>query len=399
MPNPYAGNPAVFPVTFDVPDDSDPPNAALFNVAPEALGDRTAFLFNLAIPGPALSWFSLNTQSNKLIAAAWDPKGAQWWACSTTNTDTVATSVDEGKTWATPTPGSAVLSLASIAVDNAGHVVTTGTGSFGLQAYQFDGSAWHTELILSPGQCTLMEVAWESTQGLWLIFAWDNSGSPKIMHLFRSTDRVTWTDMTLPSAIQNSGGSATQPRIGVGGGNVVLAEFYGGVAYVASATAAAVAVWTIISPSPWTVSTITPTMSTPSVISDPVYVASQARWLVAIKGTNSSVPCTEIWKSDDGGIIWTQLKVLGGTNESVKIIQLATLDPLIVGLSSDGYIYYSVDYGVTWYVSRFVGTAAATARSIWPGDGGFLELDTGGSSDGVQASIRTGKANRIAVTT
>lgn len=44
MGSQYAGNPNFFPTDYTIPDDSDPPTAAAFNVALEALGDRTAYL-------------------------------------------------------------------------------------------------------------------------------------------------------------------------------------------------------------------------------------------------------------------------------------------------------------------------------------------------------------------
>lgn len=44
MVSPYAGDPTAFPVTFDILDDGDARNAATLDVAPEALGDRTAFV-------------------------------------------------------------------------------------------------------------------------------------------------------------------------------------------------------------------------------------------------------------------------------------------------------------------------------------------------------------------
>jgi hypothetical protein len=44
MSGAYAGNPANFPVDYTIPDDADPPTASAFNVASEALGDRTAYL-------------------------------------------------------------------------------------------------------------------------------------------------------------------------------------------------------------------------------------------------------------------------------------------------------------------------------------------------------------------
>ena len=47
---PYAGDPLAFPSDFSIPDDSDPPAAATFNVAYEALGDRTAHVYAAIVP-------------------------------------------------------------------------------------------------------------------------------------------------------------------------------------------------------------------------------------------------------------------------------------------------------------------------------------------------------------
>lgn len=44
MPTPYAGNPATFPASYNIPSDGDPADAASVNAAFEALGDRTAWL-------------------------------------------------------------------------------------------------------------------------------------------------------------------------------------------------------------------------------------------------------------------------------------------------------------------------------------------------------------------
>jgi photosystem II stability/assembly factor-like uncharacterized protein len=138
--------------------------------------------------------------------------------------------------------------------------------------------------------------------------------------------------------------------------------------------------------------TLTPTL-TCTQMSAPVYVASIATWFVVLRktaGTNG----VEIWSSTDGGVTWAKLTTIGGTTRSVKIQQLAVLDPLIVGLNTDGSLLYSSDGGVTWYTGPMrVGTAGATARSLWPGDGGFLELDTGGGSDGSHHSICTAQPN------
>lgn len=47
--NDYAGNPAVFPVTIPLIDDSDPPDASHFAPTGEALADRTAYLYALSL--------------------------------------------------------------------------------------------------------------------------------------------------------------------------------------------------------------------------------------------------------------------------------------------------------------------------------------------------------------
>lgn len=47
---PYAGDPLAFPSDYLIPDDSDPPAAATFNVAYEALGDRTAHVYAAITP-------------------------------------------------------------------------------------------------------------------------------------------------------------------------------------------------------------------------------------------------------------------------------------------------------------------------------------------------------------
>lgn len=69
MSSPYAGNPATFPATYPIPDDSDPPTAEAFNPSAEALGDRTAWLKAHITPLEAFATPLANLAALTAIAA------------------------------------------------------------------------------------------------------------------------------------------------------------------------------------------------------------------------------------------------------------------------------------------------------------------------------------------
>lgn len=69
MSSQYAGNPNNFPLNYTIPDDAEPPTAAAFNVAAEALGDRTAFL---RTHGGA---------AHELVKVEFGTPGAATWTC------------------------------------------------------------------------------------------------------------------------------------------------------------------------------------------------------------------------------------------------------------------------------------------------------------------------------
>ena len=72
---------------------------------------------------------------------------------------------------------------------------------------------------------------------------------------------------------------------------------------------------------------------------------------------------------------------------------------LVIGMRDTGLTAYSTDFGTTWYPGPKIGTSAATARNLVAGDGNFLELDTGGGSNGAQVSIAAGDPNTVAMGT
>jgi len=386
MPSPIGGNPAKYPTTLDIPDDTDPPDAADVNTPLESLADRTAFLFARLIASPVKSWRALNAQTHKLIAAAWDSRG-QWWGVSTANVDTVATSNDEGDTWNTTSPGSSSVPLTAIAVDVNGAVVTVGLDT---HLYEWNGtSTWTTHSPITLVNVSGADVAWESVNALWAVYATTDAAGWTGGQFLTSTDRATWTDQSahLDAKFIAGDGSHSSParHVSAGGGRLVVSTMLNGVGYIQSADASAPTVWSSLA-------TLTPTL-TCTQMSAPVYIPSANTWLVVLRKT-ASITAVEIWASTDGGQHWTAIKTLGGTTRSVKVEQLAVLDPLVVGLNTDGNLLYSVDAGVTWQAGPMrVGQPGATSRSIWAGDGGFLELDVGGSSDGSHHSICTGAPN------
>jgi hypothetical protein len=383
-----------FPESVDVPDNSDLPSADDFDVPIEAALDRTRWLKNRVGSLAAKAWFPPVVQTHALLAAAWDPAGAQWWAVAPGINDTMCSSVDRGATWQVVVPGASGIKLQSIAVDQAANIVAVGNSS---DIYEFNHSTstW-THRIGVFAAPTLSEVAFEPVNGLWV--AYENTGF-QFMKVHTSPDRATWTDQSahLPAPLSGDGVTTAQPHLGVGGGRVVIAVILtGGTVHVSSCAG--------VDPTTWTAAAlITPAAgATLQSCSDPVYIkqkgsASFGTWLIALKGLKAATPCTEIWKSVDGGTTWTRAVTLGGTSSSIKIVQLAAIDPLVCGITSDGYAIFSVDGGTTWYVAQQLGPGGATARAIWAGNGGFLEFDTGGTSDHVVTSVPAGKDNAIAV--
>jgi hypothetical protein len=330
--------------------------------------------------------FTPRVQSRQLIAAAFDSWLGKWWAVSPAINDTVCTSTDWGVSWTTLTPGASGIRLQRVAVDASGNAVAIGN-NLTLYQYTLSTNTW-ANATLGTVMPVNSEVVWESSTGTWV--AYTNSQTGGLLKLYTSTNRTAWTDQSshLRSPLGGDTVHTVQPRIGVGGGRCVIACMISGVVSVSSCAATDFTTWTATA-------TLTPTI-TGTVVSDPVYISTGGTfgtWLLAIAGNGTSFGATEVWASLDGGTTWAKKASVGGTTRAISIVQLATLDPLVAALTSDGYLFYNLDGGVTWKLARQIGMPGATGRSLWPGDGGFLELDVGGPSDGSAASMRAGKGN------
>lgn len=128
---PYAGNPAVYPTTISLIDDSDAPDASNFDAAPQALADRTAYIRAnyLALAGGTItgnvqvaSGGNISFQSGSLLLI--DP-GAQLNVQGTINIDTNGTLnfVSGATLEGTVSAGLLHMAGAELSLDNLGSVV------------------------------------------------------------------------------------------------------------------------------------------------------------------------------------------------------------------------------------------------------------------------------------
>lgn len=79
MTHPYAGNPASFPVSITLIDDADAPNASNFDLAPQGLADRTAWLRAQSGATFAENWLPVTSVTGIAWGPAlWDPISTQW---------------------------------------------------------------------------------------------------------------------------------------------------------------------------------------------------------------------------------------------------------------------------------------------------------------------------------
>lgn len=344
-----------------------------------------------------LTWQPLQVQSDSLLGALWNPKKSQWWAWSPTGNDIVELSDDDGIVWGAQITGTSGVHIKDGAIDGAGNMTFVGNSTT-LTVYTEATNAWATHTPFTLISLSSAEVAYETTGALWAVYGTTEAAGWTGGQFMTSPDASSWTDQSthLPAILKNGDGSHTaQARhVAAGGGYLVCTLMLAGVVHVSGAASSAPTVWSADAP-------ITPTMSTPTSCTKPIYSEAFSKWFMAITGTNSGKACTEIWAADRSGAAWTQVKVLGGTTQAVTFGALVALGPLLVaimtaswdvGITNKGVIAYSTDAGATWSPGPRVGATDATAFALAAGNGSLLEMDTGGAARHSQASVRVGPA-------
>ncbi len=376
---PQAGNDANFPVTVQVVDNSDlvNPAAATLNVSVQGLLDRTAYLHRRLAEAVPTSWEPAVTVASSCDNAAWSSKVGMWWAVGGGNADLIKQSNDYGKSWTNVVPGASSLSCYDLAFDSSNACVVGNTGSRTL--YQFNGATWaNVTNALTGTTIGKTRVRWSDRTAIWVVFHNDQTAITGAMRITTSPDRTTWTDRTVSWPAPFTTVGVIVPHLGAGGGSIVAA-------FKASATT--VAVGRCLDSVLATTVAATITVSTITAIgdcSDPIYCpednAGAGLWMIAVYGTASAgtVNVTEFYTSTDGGQTWTLSSTL--SSSGLRVIAIANLGHLWAGLSLDGFVVYSLNAGVTWYVAgTHVATASATNLGLWAGGGGLLEIDYGGS--------------------
>jgi hypothetical protein len=165
----YAGNPGNYPITVRLIDDSDAPNASNFDLAPEDLADRTAYLQAQTGAAMAENWMPVTSVAGVAwYAALWDPATFGWLiALQDTSTFVAGIAAGSGQdpvgtgTWAAigTTSGvntwSATKSPRSLAADVDGihyylsAIDTSGAGAF--QLYVVQGGVNYASIQFGTG--------------------------------------------------------------------------------------------------------------------------------------------------------------------------------------------------------------------------------------------------------
>lgn len=384
----------VYPIAVPQPDNSDlvTPPAPTLNAPTDGTLDRTAYLHKRLGTSPACNW---NAGVSPLVAldnVRWNPAAGVWWAVGGANTDLVKSSIDYGKTWTSIAIGLDALAVFDLDFDAAGNAAIANHNSRTLYNWTASTSTWSHDLLAIIGTINKPRVRFDPVNSIWICFYNDTTAVTGAMRAATSTDRITWTDRSaqLPSAFTVVG--TFNARMGVGNGRVVVASKLAGttITMASVATTAVAAAWS-------SASIVAAALTTVTDCSDPIYSAEDSAWLIALYGTIGVVNATEIWKSTDGGLTWTRTITIAAS--SVRVVQLANVGHVFVGLTIDGFTVYSLDVGATWFPAGVqVSASTATAHAMSSGGGGLMVVDYGGGSFGSRSSVRLANQAAAALT-
>lgn len=363
----YAGDPTLFPAAIGLIDDSDPPNAANFNPAPQANADRTAYLHDRLMSSPALNWsvrmnIATADGENSLF---WDAKGRQWLVGSNKSSTFVRMDTLDGPGAATPATsligGGTDISPSGIAIADSVardlvattkyYIAFVDQSAHTMQIFVCDtggSNAWVSKRTVSS---TVVRVALLPLASGVLVYAQTGTTLAATGVSYTTDQGATWHDPVYDSP--------TLPMPGSGGiilktnGTIVLAipRLSGGSSlnYLSSLNGTA---WT---PRNLPGSVITGVADFPAGLD---WDATAGLWVLAV---NSS-PNVLFYTSPDG-IAWTFVKSI-----ALTLSDLACVGDTWVGVTvdeSDGgpcRVIFSVDLGATWhYSSAYLKTNYAAA--------------------------------------
>lgn len=377
MSSQYAGDPNSFPTDFTILDDSDPPTASTWNIAYEALGDRSAYLY----ARQALNFTTLEplTDCEQIIFAA----GTQrWWTCG--GTKIVKSSLSGGWQFdaATVIPGGfSALSLKSIAADSAGNLITVAQTSATYFELNASTGTWAERSTMTATADPY--IVFDPVAGLYAVAGNNGLGNIRVL---TTADRIAWITRTLPAGLGDSITSLQLTRIATSGtGRTVLVRG----PYNAAASEERVRVgYSSDGGASWTYAGQIDTDIT--VEQTPIPVSNghpfSPVWLMALYRT-TGLPASRVYRSTNGAT-WDLVTSLS----SVAIISIACFRGDWIGLTSTGELLSSKDNGATW--RRMLARVETPAKAVFGSPYGVLAV----GNDAVWPSSRGANDSLAAVT-
>ena len=339
--HPYAGDPTDFPLTVDLIDDSDAPNASNFDVGPQGALDRTAYLV-ARFPLPGFEWCSawsaapIQGGTNIFAGAgAWDPFHAQWlWGASANIPGNALIFATYGQDEGAP---AFFTQIGSGAVYSGANNTCVGVG------VDHNGTGFWAAVCV-PG---LSEVLIQFTASA--SSAWGNkrtvSNATIAGFVTFNGYTIYWTDEGILSSTANQGSTWSDHNTTLAGTDWIVAA--AGVAVVALGSGGSV--YTSTDGVTWTTQTLA--LGTNHSFAGLAWDSIRGVFVAAVNHTSTPYTGT-IWTSPDG-VTWTQVSnaAPGQIMSDFAVVSGAWVATLL-DLSSGGPsgIVVSNDGGTTWFV-------------------------------------------------
>jgi hypothetical protein len=325
--------------------------------------DRTIYDLNqFAISAPAVNWPNLGNNTHNIQRGAWSFVDQMWFAVGDGGTSFCEQSRDFGNTWDDLTSTiSAGVPLTDVTVGSTGNVVIMAVGNVSVVGTRTAYNTFSWASHVSPFSHTVAagRLGFDSSASKYI--AVYRSGSAGIF-VDTSSDGVTWTNQTVPSAWSSYSGTTASPRIHVIAG-VAIAVFNDGTnVNVMVSTNGGVS---------WTNSTLPFAVTSTTVPTSPTYDYTTQTWFVLV--SDSSTNQSQVFFSTNNGGSWLAFgPMLSNPNNFFESI--AALPYALVAVTSHNQIYLApnVTSFIQWTLVANNAQTNTTTLEMREGGGGLM---------------------------